>query len=1201
LKNSKVLIVDDDSGSRDTLSDILSEKGSHVRAAATAGEALGLAGQDSFDLALIDIKLPDMDGIDLLKSLKERTPEMLAIIVTGHSSRDNAIEALKSGADDYFLKPLDIDELIRRTEQGLREVSLGRRLRESEEKFRSIFEASNDAIMLLDEKSFIDCNEATLRVFGMKDKKEFQGYHPGELSPPRQPDGTDSLEGVRDKIAIALREGRNFFEWTYRRADGKSFPAEVLLTPMTLEGRTVLQATVRDITERKRAIEDLDRLFNLSGSMACIIDFKGFFRRVSPAFTETLGYSSEELLSRPVLDFIHPDDRERTLEARETKLKKGHDILDFENRYVCRDGSLKWLSWTSRPVPEDGIILAIAYDITRRKEDEDAFEALVRATATSTGKEFFDGLVSELSKWLGVDSCAVADLRDGRVVCLSMTCDGEYLKDVEYELVGSPCEKVLARGYCEFPRDVRKIFPDYALLQEMGAEGYVGSSLKDRRGRPIGVLSCFSRAPLILPKRSREVFSIMAARASVELERIKAEEAMRESEEKMRAISDAAQDAIIIIDELGRVVYWNPAAVRMFGYEEGEAVGSAFSDLLGSEKSRKAFIKRFASFRDTGKCPMVGRIVEMTATKKDGTVFPIEHAISTVRVKGRLYAIGMIRDISIRKEAEEKMKREMEITGNLLKITEATAHTERLDDLLERIVESTGPITGADATLVYLAEEGQGRHFMPISAAGLERDLLPLFKTEFLEAHSSLMKEAFRAGPVLISTKDGFGPLRWLKDMRSLAIIPLKGRKAHLGALVLAFRKERGEGLDGALSRDRALLEGIGHHVSIAIEKARHAKEALDRAMELSHEIETIEVMHEIDKTVLSTLDPEEIRLIAVNMIGRVVPCDRCTVRLVDRQKGGFVYAAGFRGEGGDELEFVPFNETSTIEVLETMRPQYIYDLGKVDRLRPFEKRLLEAGYISHIRVPLIVKSEITGVLNLSSRRPAAFGPADLSTLEKLSSQIVVALENSRLVTDLESLLLSTIKTLSDTIDAKSPWTRGHSERVTALALRLAKKFGLSDERLKDFEIGGLLHDIGKIGTYEDILNKPGKLTPEETKQLQKHPLKGAEILSNIRQLEHIIPIVKYHHEYYDGRGYPEGLKGEEIPLEARILSVADTVDAMASDRPYRKGRPMNVIFDELKKCSGRQFDPGVVKAFLDLARGQNGAFLKDLNFKYLS
>ena len=141
------------------------------------------------------------------------------------------------------------------------------------------------------------------------------------------------------------------------------------------------------------------------------------------------------------------------------------------------------------------------------------------------------------------------------------------------------------------------------------------------------------------------------------------------------------------------------------------------------------------------------------------------------------------------------------------------------------------------------------------------------------------------------------------------------------------------------------------------------------------------------------------------------------------------------------------------------------------------------------------------------------------------------------------------------------------------------------DEKgLKDMEIAGLLHDIGKLATYEAILDKPGRLNDDELKLMRMHPGKGAEILAPIKQLKHIIPAIKYHHEFYDGKGYPEGLKGAAIPLSARIMAVADTVDAMGADRPYRKGRTMDVISAELKRCSGTQFDPNMVETFLKIS-----------------
>lgn len=147
---------------------------------------------------------------------------------------------------------------------------------------------------------------------------------------------------------------------------------------------------------------------------------------------------------------------------------------------------------------------------------------------------------------------------------------------------------------------------------------------------------------------------------------------------------------------------------------------------------------------------------------------------------------------------------------------------------------------------------------------------------------------------------------------------------------------------------------------------------------------------------------------------------------------------------------------------------------------------------------------------------------------------------------------------------------------------------GLANNELKDLQLASLLHDIGKIGTYEDILDKPAKLTKDEEEKLRQHPVKGAEILAHIKQMKHVIPAIRGHQEFYDGTGYPDGLKGEDIPFMARIITVADTVDAMGADRPYRKGKPMEAIIAELKRCSGNQFDPMVVEAFLRTLRNGN-------------
>ena len=198
----------------------------------------------------------------------------------------------------------------------------------------------------------------------------------------------------------------------------------------------------------------------------------------------------------------------------------------------------------------------------------------------------------------------------------------------------------------------------------------------------------------------------------------------------------------------------------------------------------------------------------------------------------------------------------------------------------------------------------------------------------------------------------------------------------------------------------------------------------------------------------------------------------------------------------------------------------------------------------------------------------------------------------------LEKAYLESIETLRYTVEAKDPYTRGHSDRVSEYSVLIGKKLCLSEEDLRTLKIGGLFHDIGKIGVPDSILLKDSKLTDDEYSEIKNHPSIGAHILSNATIFKEIIPIVKHHHEKFDGNGYPSRLKGEEIPFFARIAAVADTFDAMTSKRTYRNALPLEVVKEEIKKCSGTQFDPKIAEAFLDILEN-NYDKIEEIQDKY--
>jgi putative nucleotidyltransferase with HDIG domain len=205
--------------------------------------------------------------------------------------------------------------------------------------------------------------------------------------------------------------------------------------------------------------------------------------------------------------------------------------------------------------------------------------------------------------------------------------------------------------------------------------------------------------------------------------------------------------------------------------------------------------------------------------------------------------------------------------------------------------------------------------------------------------------------------------------------------------------------------------------------------------------------------------------------------------------------------------------------------------------------------------------------------------PEAVERLQHVGSLIVAQLSNAKIYADLKELLFGIIRALTAAIDAKDPYTSGHSERVARIAVRLAEELRMPPAKRSDLYLAGLLHDVGKIGIDDGVLKKTGPLTPEEYKKIQAHVEIGVTILKDLRKLHHILPGVRHHHESLDGSGYPDHLSGEAIPLEARILAVADSFDAMSSNRPYRRRLSLSQIDNILIQGRSVQWDADVIDA----------------------
>lgn len=236
------------------------------------------------------------------------------------------------------------------------------------------------------------------------------------------------------------------------------------------------------------------------------------------------------------------------------------------------------------------------------------------------------------------------------------------------------------------------------------------------------------------------------------------------------------------------------------------------------------------------------------------------------------------------------------------------------------------------------------------------------------------------------------------------------------------------------------------------------------------------------------------------------------------------------------------------------------------------------------VAIPIYVRDEFSGVV-VCANRDGGFEELEDDVLLALGDQAGAALHNHRLHDELRRSYVSTIRVLAEAIQAKDPFLRGHSEEVSDYVSAVAERMGLDPSRREQLAVGSLLHDVGKIGISERILHKPARLTQEEFAIIQLHPRIGYRLIEQVPSLQPIAPAILHHHERFDGGGYPSGLKGEQIPLEARIVCVADAFSAMTADRPYRARMPLTDACEELERHAGTQFDPEIVRIFVEEVR----------------
>ena len=613
-------------------------------------------------------------------------------------------------------------------------------------------------------------------------------------------------------------------------------------------------------------------------------------------------------------------------------------------------------------------------------------------------------------------------------------------------------------------------------------------------------------------------------------------EMLRMDAQLARILEHAAQ-AIIAINENQEIILFNLAAEKMFGYLAGEILERPLDILIPDRVAaiHREHILNFAASATSSR--PIEQQQELVAKRKDGSEFPVEIGFSKLEFDGSVIFTATIVDATERKREEQAVR--------------------HMQELLQALTEN------APEGVALIDRDGHGKLITPAGwrmfgfsrGEGSAIDLAEFVHPEDLPAVFSAISNLV-GDPTVRPT--------------------------------LCFRLYQKEGAWLWIEGTFINLLNIKSIEAIAI-YFRDITDRKQNELKIKVQLERFEALREVDHLIASTFDLRSSLDKLLGIAIKVLAVDAADVLLLDPVEYALQYriGAGFHTSAIQNAH-VRLGKSLAGKVAMERRMVRIQNLALDDKDPFLSDDLKEEGFEIYTGAPLIVKGKVIGVLETFDRSVTARDQDWFSFFDLLAGQAAIMIEHARLFNELQftnvELVMAYDKTIegwSHAVDLRDKDTEGHSRRVAEWTLRLASSIGFADEDLIHIRRGALLHDIGKIGIPDEVLLKPGPLNEEEWGKMRQHPQFAYDMLAPITYLRKAIDIPYCHHERFDGTGYPRGLKGEEIPLAARIFAVVDMWDALTSDRPYRKAWPHEKALAYIRDQAGKQLDPIVVELFL--------------------
>ena len=929
----------------------------------------------------------------------------------------------------------------------------------------------------------------------------------------------------------------------------KEIPADELGDIM-LSRNIMLAGVIENEKEMQENEERYRRLFNGSSDAVFVLPVSpggklGKFIDVNEAACKRLGYSREELLDMSPEDIDAPEMSGQRAEAVKQYCVNGQ--VTCEMMHVTKDGrrvpveiSASYFEFKGQP-----LAIAIARDITERKQAE----AKV-VQERDRAQRYFD-----------IAGVMLVVLANDQTVQRINKKGCEILGFAEGDIVGK-------NWFDSFvPERIRNELKD-AFARLMAGEAKQFENYEN----PVQTRSGEERLIAWHNTVLKDDGHIIATLSSGEdiTERKRFEEILLRQKEELDIIIDASPAMIFYKDTENRFIRVNKALAEAMGMAKEEIEGKTCFDLYPHDQARKYW-------EDDQEVIVLGQqkmnIIEPLETKKGIRWVQTDKIPYRDKMGNVVGIVGFAIDITERRMAERS-------SAILYAVTKVLAESASLEEAPPRVLQAVSEIIECETSALWLVDHRSGALY----CANTWR--LPAIKPQEHEETCRKLANSIVFGGYL----DDFADV--LVDDNFMSASVTVDNKLHQAFCFPIISMEKTLGVMVFIGRTQTLAEKAIVDVMVAIGKQlglfiRHREAEEQTRLQLQR----VSALHDIDVAIAGSFDLKVSLNVFLEKVVTLLHADAADVLLLNPHMQTLEYAAG-RGFHTNAIQrtLLRFGGGLAGRAAIEGRLLSVVDLSGKKSVFTRTGLLADEQFVCQFCVPLTAKGQVKGVLEVFHRSPLDPGRDWLEFLEVLAGQCAIAVDNAVMYGDLQrshiELVMaydSTLEGWSMALDLRDKETEGHTKRVTEMTLNLARAMDVDGGELAHIRRGALLHDIGKMGIPDNVLLKPGPLTDEEWIIMRMHPTFAYQMISHVAYLRQAIDIPYCHHEKWDGTGYPRGLKGDQIPLAARIFAVVDVWDALRSDRPYRKGWPEEKVREYIRSLSGTHFDPKVVEVFLKM------------------